>query len=327
MEVRTVHGGLRAGLVALLLLGAALSWAQDRTDEPAGGRGTSASGRAAQDLQLRLRGWEEISRADRPRAYTNPAWLLLLAPGVSFFGYALLGRLFPRRLPFFLLLPLLLGATPGGPEQLVREAEGLFRGGDYHSALERYREAAELLPGNPVLLYDLALSSHLAGERGHAVAYLRRAVREEPRDLTLRSALARLEAAYELQGQLPLPLPVHADVPFFLAICFANLTLVMASFVVRRGRVQFLIVLVLAAVFTAASLGVLGGRLLGQSRPVGVLEEQSPLLRIPEPDSRTWLELPAGTTLRIRGLVKGFSLVETGSQLRGWVAEDRILLD
>jgi len=307
MDVGTIRRGLRPGLVALFLLAAAFL--------------------AAQPEQPALRGWEEISRASRARACANPAWLLLLLPGTLFFGYALLGRRVLRRLPFLALLPLMLGAEAGGPEQIVREAESLYAAGQHVAALQRYRQAAELLPDNPVLMHDLALAANRAGERGYAIAYIRRAVKEEPRDAASRAALAYLEQFYELQGQVPVPLPVHPDLPFFLTLGFANLTLVMAGLVVRRGRVQFLIVLVLAAVFTAASLGVLVARLASEARPVGVLVGQTRLLRIPEPDSRVWLELPAGTTLWVRGRAGAYSLVETGSQLKGWVAGNRILLD
>jgi tetratricopeptide (TPR) repeat protein len=252
---------------------------------------------------------------------------LLLAPGLLFLLYALLGPRFFRRLPLLLLLPLLLAADAPEPEGLVREAEGLFAAGKYASALQRYRQAAELLPDNPVLLYDLALTAHRAGERGYAIAYIRRAVSLDPRDREARAALAGLEQAYELPGQVPMPLPVHPDLPFFLTIGFANLTLAMAALVARRGRVRRLIALVLAAVFTAASLGLLVARLASETRPVGVLVARTRLLRVPEPDSRVWLELPAGTALRVRGRVGTYALVETGSQLKGWVAEERILLD
>ena len=88
-----------------------------------------------------------------------------------------------------------------------------------------------------------------------------------------------------------------------------------------------LIALVLAAVFTAASLGLLVARLASEARPVGVLAVRTRLLRVPEPDSRVWLELPAGTALHVRGRAGTYALVETGSQLKGWVAEERILLD
>jgi tetratricopeptide (TPR) repeat protein len=329
MEVRAVHQGLRRGLVVIFVLVSVVASTQDRG--PAGGGRTDGNGggaeAAAGGRQLILRGWDEVSRAERPRAYTNPAWLLLLVPGTLWFGYALLGRLFPRRLAFFVLLPLLLGAAPGGPERMIREAERLYGAGQYASALQLYRQAATLLPANPVLLYDLAVAADRVGERGYAIAYLRRALKQDPGDRVTRGALRYLEDSYELQGQVPPPLPVHPDLPFFLTIGSANLTLIVAGLVVRRGRVQFLIALVLAAVFTAAALGVFLARLQAEARPVGVLIGQTRLLRIPEADSRNWLELPAGTTLRVRGRAAGYSLVETGSQLKGWVAEERIILD
>lgn len=330
MDVRAVRGALRPGLVAAAiaaaLLAAGLAFAQQGGRPAAGPAGSTSA--APQQLEMSLRGWEEIAGGGRPRAYTRPAWLLLLAPGALFLGYALLSRLWPRRLPFlFLLLPLLLGASSEQAERLVREAEGLYGAGEYAEALLRYREAAELLPGNPALYHDLGVAAHRAGQRGRAIAAFRRCLKVDPHDAGARAALRHLEEAYGLEAQVPLPLPVHPDLFFFLTLGLANAALVMAGLVIRRGRVQFLIVLVLAGVFAAASLGVFLARVAAENRPVGVLAENTRLLRIPDPDSRTWLELPAGSALRVRGRAAGYLLVQTGSQFRGWVSEERVLLD
>jgi hypothetical protein len=80
-----------------------------------------------------------------------------------------------------------------------------------------------------------------------------------------------------------------------------------------------------------AALGCLAfflGLIGVDSRSVGVVvSEQGELYRVPEEDSKSWFELPEGTSLFLRGRSGGYYLVETPSKIEGWVKSDSILID
>jgi hypothetical protein len=319
--------GARKGLVALVFLlavapiGAARPQGERSAAEgPAVLAGSAAAG-------LTPKGWEEVQRSSCGGAYRKPLNLLFLLPGTLFFAFALPGRRRRRLLPFLSLL-LLLGLSPEGAEQLVRGGEQAYRQGRFQEAARLYGEASELLPCNPALSYDLAIALHGAGQRGPAIHHLRRSLKGQPADGQVQAALQSLERSYGLLGQLPAPPGVHPDLFFWLSIVLCNLSLVTAAFVVRRRGVQVLIAFVLLVIAMGSSLGLFLGYLGRDSQRGGVVvSEGVGLQRIPEADSGNWLELPAGTSLRVRGETGGYYLVETSSRLQGWVPKDQFLLD
>jgi hypothetical protein len=98
--------------------------------------------------------------------------------------------------------------------------------------------------------------------------------------------------------------------------------------VVRTKKVQFLISLVLVAIVSLGCLAFFVGRILMETREVGVVvSEEGELFRVPEEDSKSWFELPAGTSLWVRGQAGNYYLVETPSEIKGWVRNDMILID
>ena len=103
---------------------------------------------------------------------------------------------------------------------------------------------------------------------------------------------------------------------------------VIGAFVVRTKKVQFLITLVLLAIVALGCLAFFLGLICADSRSVGVVvSAQGELFRVPEEDSKTWFELPEGTSLFVRGRSGGYYLVETPSKIEGWVKSDTILID
>ncbi|UCF96651.1 MAG: hypothetical protein JSV89_15940 [Spirochaetaceae bacterium] len=269
----------------------------------------------------------EIKSSDCKRRYSNPRNFLFLLPGVLFFLFALITRNYGKIFPFFGLL-LLLGSSEPDPSAAIRRAEQSFVSGRYLEAMEGYKQAEQQLPCNSAILYNLGILSHYLGRQGYAVHYLRRSLRLAPADGQVQYALQLLEQDYDLAGQVPPPFPVHPDVAFVLLLVFTNVTFIIGAFVLRTKKVQFLITLVLVAIATLGCLAFFVGRRLADVRSVAVvIAEESQLYRVPEEDSKSWFELPAGTSLWIRGSSGQYYLVETPAQIEGWVRSDTILID
>jgi tetratricopeptide (TPR) repeat protein len=269
----------------------------------------------------------EVLRSDCRQRYSNPLNLLFLLPGLVFFLSVLFTRNY-RKFLFFSVLLFLLGSTEPRYFALVRQAEEHFASGNYSEAMEYYRQAERELPRNSAILYNLGVVSSKLGQPGYGVHYIRRSLRLAPADRQARNALLALEKRYDLAGQVAPPFPVHPDVAYLLLLIFANLAFVMGAFVVRTKKIHFLISLVLVAIVALGCLAFFLGRLALEKRPVGVVvAEEGELFRVPEEDSKSWFELPAGTSLWIKGRAGGYYLVETPSQIDGWVRGDTILID
>jgi tetratricopeptide (TPR) repeat protein len=325
MGIGTLARALRTGLVAFLIVfGSTTGFSQDlqlpTEDQEVG---DAADGEM---LELSLKEYSEVEGSDCKQHYSNPLNLLFLLPGLLFFVFALVTRGY-RKLFFFSLL-FLLGSTEPDRSALIRQAEQLFASGHYVKAMETYREAENQLPCNSALLYNLGVVSHYLGQPGYAVHYVRRSLRLAPADRQVRSALRALERRYNLAGQVAPPFPIHPDVAYLLLLIFANAAFVMGAFVIRTKKIHFLISLVLVAIAALGCLAFFLGRISLGSRSVGVVaSEEGELFRVPEEDSKSWFELPAGTSLWIRGQAGRYYLVETPSQIEGWVRRDTILID
>lgn len=323
MGVSTFARALRTGLVALLLVLACIPGSAQESRR-SGERETS-SPELIPAAEPTLKDLEEIEKSNCRRRYGNPLNLLFLLPGVLFFTFALVTRRYRKVFPFIGLLFLLGSAQP---DSSVRKAEESFASGRYLEALEIYRRVQRDLPYNSAVFYNLGIVSHYLEQPGYAVHYLRRSLRLDPGDRQARGALIDLERDYELTGQVAPPFPVDPDIAFLMVLVFTNATFVLGAFVVRTKKVRFLISLVLVAIMCLGSLAFFLGRLLAESRSVGVVvSREGEMFRVPEEDSRSWFDLPEGTSLWIRGKSGSYYLVQTPSRIEGWVRSDTILLD
>ncbi len=325
MGIGTLARTLRTGLVAFLFVfGSTTGFSQDLQPSIEDREvGAAADGEV---LELSLKEYPEVERSDCKQHYSNPLNLLFALPGSLFLVFALFTRSYPKL--FFFSLLFLLGSTEPDRSALIRQAEQSFASGHYGEAMETYTEAQNQLPCNSAILYNLGVLSHYMGQPGYAVHYFRRSLRLAPADRQVRGALQALERHYNLAGQVAPPFPVHADVAYLLLLIFANAAFLLWAFVIRTKRVHFLISLVLVAIVALGCLAFFLGRISLGSRSVGVVvSEEGELSRVPEEDSKSWFELPAGTSLWIKGQTGGYYLVETPSQIEGWVRRDTILID
>lgn len=81
---------------------------------------------------------------------------------------------------------LAVGGKPGAPHEIsaweyMFAASPALRAGRYDEARELLREGLEAKPGNPALLYDLACTEALAGERERALDLLNESVAADDR--------------------------------------------------------------------------------------------------------------------------------------------------
>jgi tetratricopeptide (TPR) repeat protein len=326
MGIGTRPRAFRTGLVGFLfVVGLAIGFAQD--NQPSAQEQMVRVVSEEKGLQLRLKERTEVERSECKQHYKNPLNLLFLLPGLSFFIFALVTRNSRKPFLFFGLL-FLLGSSEPNRIALVQKAQESFASGNYQEAMETYKQAEKLLPCNSAVLYDLGVVSFYLEQPGFAVHYLRRALRVNPADRQARRALQALERHFDLDGQVAPPFPLHPDVAYLLLLVFANTAFVLGAFVVRTKKVQFLISLVLVTIVALGCLAFFLGRIHIESRSVGVVvSAQGELLRVPEEDSKSWFELPEGTSLFVRGRSGGYYLVETSSEIEGWVQRDTILID
>jgi tetratricopeptide (TPR) repeat protein len=326
MVIGTHPRALRSGLVGfLLLLGLAAGFAQDNQPSVLERTANAATGVNGLDLDLKDR--TEVESSGCKQHYTDPLNLLFLLPGILFFVLSLLTGKFGKSFLFFSLL-LLLSSTEPDRFALIEKAQESFASGQYQEAMEIYREAERLMPCNSAVLYDLGVVSHYLGRPGFAVHYIRRSLHLAPADRQARRALQALERHYDLAAQVAPPLAVHPDTAYLLLLIFTNVALVMGAFFVRTKKVEFLITLVLVAIVTLGCLAFFLGLIRDESRSVAVVvSRQGELFRVPEEDSKSWFELPEGTSLFVRGRSGGYFLVETASKIEGWVKDDAVLID
>ena len=325
-------------LLALLGMGIAVPALGQAESPPGAATGAAVAG------ELTLVSADEVLSSRCGRIHEDPLHLLFLLPGLLFLVFAAAVR--RRRGLLTLLLAGVLAAgalAAGGPgtvplgadgdaqplaETWLRQAEQRFAAGRAEEALALYREAGAHLPCSPALEHTLGDCYAAAGEVGYAVLHLRRRLRARPADQVTRRALARVEQAAGLEGQLPMPVPVNPDVLFVMTLVLANLSLGAAGFALRHKGVRALIVLILLTIAAGISLGFFLGLLNNENRPVGVVvAREVGLMKIPEDAARASFVLPPGTSLRIRGQAGEYYLVETASRFRGWARREAIVLD
>jgi tetratricopeptide (TPR) repeat protein len=336
---RIARSGRHPGLVVLLfcsLFCCASLWGRSAAPEippgPAGAAETESEDvTAAERPELALKPWEEIQYRNARPLYTRPAGLLLFLPGPLFFLAVLFLPASVRRKWPVLLLILLLGAGSGvrDPDNGTREAEAAFARGDLREAAALLQSALETeYADNPALMYNLAVCRHLLGQHDQAIYLLRKSLKAAPGDRMLREALLTLEREYGLSGQLALPPPLTAGLPFVLAALFSNLAFVAGALFLRRRRVQVLILLVLLVTAALVSLGFYLNLRSRVQQSVGVVTAGAAELKmIPRIHAHSRLRLAEGTSLYVLGEDEQFVLVETGFGFKGWIEKQSLLID
>ncbi len=270
----------------------------------------------------------ERALAARPAdRYRRPVSYLFFLPGPLIFLAVLIrkGNRRKRLLVMIALLPLLLSAGPLDGELLesLRDAGRLYREGNYPQALEEYRAVEKKLPENPAVQRDLGLAAYAAHRYGEAIHALRRALWLRP-DRDTRELLSRVEAELGLEKQVPRSAGGHPD-PYFLLLAGSwNVSWLLFALLLSFRNGKLVILCLLGAGLTLGAAGLLVRSLAALSLDTGVVLDGVYLKKIPLDEAVDWVELTAGTAVRIRAESGDYLLVQTGYGIEGWMPDDAV---
>ncbi|HUV07638.1 MAG TPA: hypothetical protein VMX75_07895 [Spirochaetia bacterium] len=331
---REVPKRLVGVILILLSLPLGQSWSQ--------GYPLRLTGADGEVLTLRLREEPEILNSTCKRLHDHPLIYLAFLPGPLLFLvlYFLKRRsagskkgaaksIGPSLMVVF-CLPFLLGVQDPDPSvtALLRQGIEAAQSEHYEEALKYFQTVADTMGCSASLSYDMALCCYASGRGGYAVHYLRKSIRDDPRDPALRKALSAVEGNLDLSSQISPPIALHPALFFILTVVFFNLTFVALVFVYLFKKGAFAILFVLIALLSLGSFSLFIYT-LGESRQNGavVKEGQGELKKIPLDEAQIWFSLKEGTSLRVTGRAQGYLLVRTGQGLEGWIRAGEVLID
>ncbi len=218
-----------------------------------------------------------------------------------------------------------------GPEEAqglpswLAEAQELSQQEEWQAAADQWREITLRWPKAAGAWFNLASCYSRLERTADAVWALRQGLRLEPDCLSAQRALINWEETLGLEQQLTTTPGITEGEVFFLLAATFNLFFAAAALLLYRRNGLTVIFFVTAAVLLAGAHAAAGVRGSFLNRPVGILRSQGAVLKkVPGDLGRDWLELPAGTTVRILGEAEDDYLVATGYGLQGWLDQQEI---
>lgn len=285
-------------------------------------------GKARKDHKI-LRS-EEIMSFQGGDAYRNIYLYGLLVPGLIVLVQGLLRRKGKSLLAVFGLICLsglfiAAGKAPVREIPQVERGADAFEAGDYPEAEKAFLQAADGLPGNPGIDYNLGLTYRALDNPSRAVFHLRRAAVQSPGTGFFREALLAVEKHGGLLRQTPVP-SIHPDFFFIFFIVSFLAACTLPWLVKRRGVLLISFIIFLLPI--GLSLGGAAYQAAERNSRWGVVAAEGTVMRkIPLPNSSEWLYLQEGTSVGVRGHSDNFILVRTGFGVEGWVDAKKLLLD
>jgi hypothetical protein len=196
-----------------------------------------------------------------------------------------------------------------------------FQKENYNLSALLFEEEAKK-KGHYFLYHNAGVSSHFAGERALAVYFLRKAVYKNPLQTRSREALTAIENEYGLEGQTPLPFPVHPELFFFSLIFFVNFFFALAGlFLFKRNGVVVILLLLMVAGILGSTAGLIGSAASREKRVGIVMDGREGLKKIPMDSAEEWFSIEEGTAVQVMQFYSNYILVETGYGIKGWIGK------
>ncbi|HUX12784.1 MAG TPA: tetratricopeptide repeat protein [Spirochaetia bacterium] len=286
---------------------------------------------ASTDGVFSLLSAEQVRAMEPLDAYRDALNYLAFLPGILILVAAFfLRRRRDRRsvLPIVGSVVLFIAATAAVPfpEAEIQKGLAAFKAGQVDEAVQLFETALQLRPDSPGILYDLGLCDFQAGRHAEAVYAVVSAIRFRPGDGLLRRSLVWMESRLSLTRQIEPARSLGPDLMLIITAILFNLTCVLIAVSGKDHGGRFVIAVVFAVLLSFASAGGLIYSIQTQRTELGVVGRNAgSLLKIPRPDASRWIELPAGTTVRVLLDSNGFYLIRTGYGVEGWIHSDDLL--
>lgn len=204
-------------------------------------------------------------------------------------------------------------APPPAPEQL-------YEAGALHAAAAGFRARALGAPASPSSWYDLGAAEYRLGNDGDAMAAWARAIRLDPRSITLARARLLTPAPDPVSASWLAPWMVTPEEVAILALAlwavgWAGLLLGSRA----RGRWWMLVT---AGVVVALSAW---GMARSDAAPLAVVRTEGPLRVSPYGSAPPSRSLPVGTAVRPERRRGGWMLVRAATGEEGWIPSDALV--
>ncbi len=270
---------------------------------------------------------DEEREAVAPRDfYLNPWFYLLLLPPVllSILLPALRTSGIVALLAIAALAPTVEAEGDGSAAEVARR---LYLSGALGSAYETLAPIAEE-SSDPGTRYNFALVAYQMGKAGEGIYHLREAIRLQPNFPIARDALAYMEGSEGLENQVPPSRRIHPDRYLVIFIILAYILGGLALVPLRYRSGVHTVVVVLLVIALLVTLGGTGLSIQQLREPTVVVSASAgEVRRIPRDIAEPWVRLPEGTALIARDRHEEYFLVETGSEITGWIHSDQLLID
>ena len=172
------------------------------------------------------------------------------------------------------------------------------------------------------ICYNNALCYYHLNKKGYAIFELYRAIKRSPMENRYIHALRLIEKECGLSSQVNTVPFIHPDIPFICMIVLFNITCIVLGLVYRLKKGNVVILFVLLVICTIGVTVIFIATEIQVREKIGIVISRNGLLKqIPLPSSRTWVLLKEGASIKVLGNAKGYYLVKTGRDLKGWLRE------
>jgi hypothetical protein len=202
--------------------------------------------------------------------------------------------------------------------QAAAPPESLYAGGALHAAADAYALRTAKTPGDPALWYDLGAARYRLAQDGPATAAWITALRLDPRNGTVRRALALTPPPDEASARRRWVPPVRAAE--LLALALVGWWVGWALFLRPARRRHAYAVLGVAALLGVAGMAVRSWN----ARFLVLASRDTPLRAAPHGRAPVLSPLAAGTVVVGQRAAPGWVLVQGPSGALGWVERDAL---
>lgn len=248
-------------------------------------------------------------------------WFFVL-PGILFLVLTLFRLNKDNGKPLLLLMifPLMLSfSLLGDYEKDVKEAEKAWENREIQRAASLYYD----LYGRTnftVFLHNYGIMSYLMGDIVEGEIAIRKSLVLIGGDPDYWRSLHSIEEERDLDNQYAPSQTFSSFWLIFSLLVLVNAILIISALHLKSKNRMLLVLITFFGILLIAVFSVILYQHFTFNRIQAIIQvEEGDLLRIPEVTAESWLSLPLGTVMHVKGEKQGYYYIETGYGLQGWI--------